>query len=155
MSGHSAVHSLKTRLAATFDRAKGIQGDPELLSDFARYLCVLLSGYLEQAIIELTLEHVRRRSNASVQKYVEARLRGFTNANSRRILNLLASFDSDWRIDMEAYLVDELKDAVDSVVNNRNAIAHGRYSGLTISRVSDYHRRVDRVIDHIAQLVAP
>src|SRR5580658_5481162 len=105
MSGRAAVHSMKTRLSATFDRAKGVQGDAELLSDFARYLCVLVSGYLEQAVIELALEHVRQRSNTSVQKYVEARLRRFTNANCQRILNLLGSFDSDWRLEMESYLV--------------------------------------------------
>jgi hypothetical protein len=155
MSGRAAVHSMKTRLSATFDRAKGVQGDAELLSDFARYLCVLVSGYLEQAVIELALEHVRQRSNTSVQKYVEARLRRFTNANCQRILNLLGSFDSDWRLEMESYLVDELKDAVDSVVNLRNAIAHGRHSGITIGRISDYYKRVDRVVDHIAELFTP
>jgi hypothetical protein len=154
MSGRAAVHSLRSRLVATFDRVKTIQ-DPEVSSDFARYLCVLVSGYLEQAVIELVLEHVRRRSGLSVQRYVEARLSSFTNANSQRLLTLLGSFDPDWRRDMEPFLVDELKDAVDSIVNLRNTIAHGRFAGVTFSRVSDYYKRVDRVVTRIADLCAP
>ena len=155
MNGRATVHSMRNRLTATFARARNIEGDGELLSDFARYLCVLVSGYLEQAVIELAMEHVRLHSNPSVQKYVEARLRSFTNANSQRLLTLLGNFDADWRLDMEVYLVDELKDAVDSIVNLRNTIAHGRPSGVTIGRVTDYYRRVDRVVDHIADLCVP
>ena len=155
MSGRRAVHSMRCRLAATFERANGAGGDAELLSDLARYLCVLVSGYLEQAVIELAMEHVRRRSDPSVQSFVDARLKSFTNANSTRLIDLLGSFSADWRNDMDKYLIDELKDAVNSVVSLRHAIAHGRHVGVTISRARDYFRRVDSVIKHIAELCAP
>jgi hypothetical protein len=140
---------------AAFDRAKAIEGDLELSSDLARYLCVLVSGYLEQAVKELALEHVRHRSHPSVQRYVENRLNLLTNVNSQRLLTLLGSFDPDWRRAMERYLVDELKDAVDSVVNVRNGISHGQSVGVTIGRISDYFDRVNRVVNRVADLCAP
>ena len=62
---------MRTSLNATFDRASGVQGNSELLSDFARYLCVLVSGFLEQAVIELAMGHVRLQSSQGVQRYVD------------------------------------------------------------------------------------
>jgi hypothetical protein len=156
MTGKAEVASLKQRLDATFQRASGIGGDAELLSDFSRYLCVLVSGFLEQSIIELVLEHVRQRSQPSVQRYVDTRLRRrFANANAQRILDLLGSFDPAWRTDLEAFLVDEYKDAVDSVIALRNNISHGRFVGLTMARVREYYERVGAVVDHVADLCVP
>lgn len=156
MTGRAEVASLRQRLDATFLRASSIGGDAELLSDFARYLCVLVSGFLEQSIVELVLEHVRQRSQLSIQRHIEARLRRrFTNANAQRILDLLGSFDVAWRSDLDAFLVDEYKDAVDSVIALRNTISHGRFVGITMTRVRDYYARVWTVVDHIADLCVP
>ncbi len=155
MTGRAEVARLKQRLDATFQRIAGVGSDLELQSDFARYLCVLVSGYLEKAVAELVLEHARRSGDPSLQRFVELRTRRFTNANTQRLQNLLGSFDLDWRQTLESFLVDELKDAVNSIVDLRNTIAHGGSVGLTYRRVSDYYVRVQRVVDRIADLCAP
>ena len=152
MTGRAQVEGEKRRLDATFKRASGVKADPELLSDFARYLCVLVSGFLEQAVIELLLEHVRLRSHESIQRYVGQRLRRFTAANAKNITELLGSFDLDWQRDLESYLVDEYKDAVDSVVSLRHTVSHGRFAGVTMASVQHYYDRVKEVVDHIADL---
>jgi hypothetical protein len=155
MTGRAEVTRLKQRLDATFDRVARVGSDLELQSDFARYLCVLVSGYLERAVAELVLEHARRSGGSSLQRFVELRTRRFTNANTERLQNLLGSFDPDWRQTLESFLGDELKDAVNSIVNLRNTIAHGGSVDLTYRRVSDYYVRVQRVVDRIADLCAP
>src|SRR5262249_46781919 len=109
MTGRAEVTRLKQRLDATFQRVAGIGSDLELQSDFARYLCVLVSGYLERAVAELVLEHARRSGNPWLQRFVELNTRRFTNANAERLQNLLGSFDPDWRQTLESFLVDELK----------------------------------------------
>ena len=50
---------MKKRLDATFERYRRLDPsvDLEVQSDFARYLCVLVAGYLETAVAELVLEH--------------------------------------------------------------------------------------------------
>ncbi len=146
---------MRSRLDATFKRASGIEEDLELLSDFARHLCVLVSGFLEQAVIELTMEHVRRQSSPSIQRYAARRLRRFTNANTQRLLDLLGSFNEDWRRELEGYIVDERKAAVDSVINLRNTISHGGVTDVTMHRVRDYYKQINRVVDHIARLCTP
>jgi len=155
MIGRAEVERQKQKLDATFQRAAGVQGEAELLSDFARHLCVLVSGFLEQAVVELVLEHVRVHSHRSIQRHVERRLRRFTNAKANRLLELLGSFDPDWRTRLENYLIDEHKDAIDGIVNLRNAISHGQFVGVTMTRVQDYYGRVKEVVDHIADLCVP
>ena len=132
-----------------------MQGEAELLSDFARYLCILVSGFLEQAVIELVLEYVRTHSQPSIHRHIDQRLRRFTNAKTQRLLELLGSFDSDWRQDLEKFIVDEYKDAVDGIVDLRNTISHGRFAGITFIRVQNYYARIKDVVDHIADLCAP
>jgi hypothetical protein len=155
MTGRAQVRREKQRLAETFKRASALKGDAELLSDFARYLCVLVSGFLEQAVIEILLEHTRQRAHGSVQKYVGQKLRRFTTANTQNITDLVGSFDPDWHRDLRTYLVDEHKDAIDSVVNNRHAVSHGRPVGITMSSVQRYYERVIEAVDHITDLCLP
>jgi len=155
MTGRAQVRREKQRLDEVFARASGVRGDPELSSDFARHLCVLVSGFLEQAVIELLLEYVRLRSHESIQRHLGQRLRRFTTANAKNITELLGSFDLDWQSDLEGYLVDEHKDAVNSVVNLRHTVAHGRFAGVTLASVQRYYDRVKEVVDHIADLCIP
>lgn len=116
---------------------------------------MLVAGFLEQAVIEIALEHIRTHAHSSVQRYVDGRLRRFTSANVQNVIELLGSFDPDWRSDLEAYLVDEYRDAVNGVVALRHTIAHGRPTGVTIASVQSYYERVKKVIDHCVQLCIP
>ncbi len=155
MTGRAEIERQKQRLDATFKRVSNVKGDTELLSDFARYLCVLVAGFLEQAVIEIALEHARTHSQPSIQRHVEKYLRRFTSANAQRVTELLGSFDSDWQKDLEDYLVDEYKDAVNSVINLRHAVAHGRYTGVTMAGVQNYYNRVKHVVEHCTDLCIP
>ena len=155
MIGRAEVARQRQQLDAVFARVSGLPLDPEILSDFARYLCILVSGYLEQSVIELAMQHVRLNARPGVQRHVEARLRRFTTANAERITQLLGTFDPDWKKDLEAFLVDDLKDAVDGIVALRHALAHGRHVGVTYIRVKDYYGRIKVVVDHIADLCVP
>ena len=155
MTGRAEVARLQQKLDDTFQRAAGAQGDLELLADFARYLCVLVSGFLEQSVRELVLEHTRKKAAPAVQRYVESRLRRFSNAKTQRLMDLFGSFDIDWRRNLEGYLVDERKAAVDSVIDLRNTISHGRHVGLTMNRVADYYAQIKLVVDHIGGICDP
>jgi hypothetical protein len=155
MTGRAHVEREKQRLDATFKRASGVKGDAELSSDFARHLCVLVYGFLEQAIIELLIEYVRVRSAEEIQRHVGQRLRRFTTASPKNITELLGSFDIDLQKRLENFLVDEYKDAVDSIVNLRQTVSHGRSAGVTMSSVQRYYDRVKDVVDYVAELCIP
>ena len=157
MTGRNEVHRLTQRLDATFARAKLLgHADSELLADFARYLVILVSGFLENALVEIVLDHARKGSRPSVQRFVQSRLKGQTNMKCQRILDLLGSLDETWRKELEGFLVDEKKDAVDSVIALRNAVAHGEHAGgVTVSRISGYYQQIQLVVRKVADLCDP
>jgi hypothetical protein len=67
----------------------------------------------------------------------------------------IGSFDADWQRDLQAYLVDEYKDAVNSVINLRHTVAHGRHTGVTMAGIQTYYGRVKDVVDHCTALCIP
>lgn len=155
MNGPARVARLRQRLDATFVRVSSVNDDPEVQSDFAKYLCVLVSGFLEYAVRELVQEHARQQSSPSVQRFVEASTHRFTNANTEKLRQLLGKFDSDWGASIESFLVDERKEAVDSVVALRNNIAHGRSVGVTYIRIKEYYEIIQKVVEEIEHLCVP
>lgn len=155
MTGKAEVSRLCQQLDATFKRAAGLNADAELLSDFARHLCVLVSGFLEQAIVELLLEYARKHSDKRVQRRIEQNLRNLTNLKTQRLIEILGSFDSEWRHDIEAFLSDEYRDALDGIVDLRNTIAHGRFVGVTMTRVQAYYGKIKAVVEEVSRLCVP
>jgi hypothetical protein len=158
LTGRAEVSRLKAQLDATFARGKKLAAtgaDLETQSDFARYLCVLVSGFLEKAVTELVLEHSRRSGGPTLQRFVEMNTQKFTNAKAEKLKTILGSFSSDWRAKLDVILVDESKAAVDSVIGLRHQIAHGGSAGVTYSRISEYYKRIQFVVDQIADICAP
>lgn len=153
MNAEREVHKLKQRLNYTLGRAPDSNTDIEVQSDFAKYFCVLVSGYLETAIKEIILDIVQQQSAPAIASYVEWKLERWTNPNCERILQLIGSFKQEWRKSTEQYLVDERKDVIDGLVKLRNKIAHGESVGTTLGQVKRYYAVVCEVVDFMLELV--
>jgi RiboL-PSP-HEPN len=67
------------------------------------------------------------------------------------VLQLVASFDPIKAGELRAEFDGEPKDAIDSVVNNRNLIAHGADVGITYVRIKRYYEDAQAVIESIAR----
>jgi HEPN superfamily RiboL-PSP-like protein len=142
------VAAHQARLEAAFQRAQSVN-DLQLQADFARYLCVLVAGYLEQATRHIMGDFAVRKAHPHIGRYVERRLKFFTNANSQKLCDLVGDFDAEARVHLEAFLAGERKDAINSVVANRHEIAHGRDVGLTLIRISEYHKHVAETVEFL------
>ncbi|WP_354678218.1 HEPN domain-containing protein [Cupriavidus plantarum] len=140
---------------ATFARAPSPNTDPEFQADFAKYLCVLVSGYLESALCALLLGFAQARSAGDVSSFVERQLGPWTNPKAEKIIDLFGSFNQDWRVNLTAYLVDQRKDSLNSLVALRHKIAHGESVGTSLSQIKSHYRIANEVIDHVADLLDP
>ncbi|GAF83742.1 unnamed protein product [marine sediment metagenome] len=69
-----------------------------------------------------------------------------------KILDLTRAFNPQWANQLEAATEGQLKDAVNSVVANRNQIAHGRDVGITYVRIKNYYEDVVEVVDLIEKM---
>lgn len=148
--GKNIVATLRAKLDATFTRIGSLStGDLEVHSDFARYLCVLVSGFVETALSELAAEHCRKRSAPTVSNYAQSQLARLQNVKTERLLQLMGSFDPKMRVEIETFIDGPRKDALDSVVDLRNKIAHGESVGVTYIRIKDYYKRISEIIDFV------
>lgn len=146
--------SLKDALDATFARASKIDpGEIELRADFARHLCVLVSGFIDQTVKNYTVEYVRKRSSETVTNHVSKSIVNLTNLKAEKLITHLLSFDPNWKPALEALIADERKAAVDSVIALRHGIAHGKPGDVTIARMRDYYAEVGTVMSGIRALM--
>ena len=144
-----AVKQHKQRLDHVFLQASAFSSTPELKSHWARYLCVLVSGFVETSIQTIFSEYAKRRSSPEVASYVESRLKRFQNPSMQRIIDLIGEFNPVWRESFEKATEGESKDAINSIVANRNNIAHGESVGITYSRIQQYYENAIKVVDLI------
>ncbi|WP_130430706.1 HEPN domain-containing protein [Rivibacter subsaxonicus] len=150
------LDAARKRLTSAFLRASELpEGALELRSDYARYLCVLVSGFVEVAVFEMAAEHCRRRASPTVSNYGISQLGKLQNIKCERLAQLLSSFDPSWRAAFEAFVGGPRSDALDSAVDLRNKIAHGESVGLTLSRVTDYRDRIVEILDFVEELFLP
>ncbi len=144
------VYSYKQRLDVLFALVQELPEDPpEVRSHWARYLCVITSGFLETSVRALYLEYARRKAHANVANFVDSELSGFQNPKMDKILDLARRFSPEWEADLRAETDGERKDAVDSIVSNRHNIAHGRNVGITYASIRQYYERALDVVDLI------
>lgn len=145
------VSRTKQRLDHLFERIRVLSDDPEIHSHLAKYLCVLVSGFLETSIRSIYGRYARTRAVPQVANYVERELSFFQNPTMGKILELVGSFNPEWEAELRAAVEGQLKDAVDSIVANRHRIAHGESVGLTFVRIKEYYRNALEVLEVIDQ----
>ena len=152
--GRHEVARRKARLESTFAAIERADLSPDLISHYARYLCVLVSGHAEQSLKELILQYSRLRSEARITKYTGTQLKRFQNVDVDKLRQLIESFDTAWWDDLEARHLDEL-DAFRSVAATRNQIAHGGDAGITLANVRQYFEQISVVLGELAKLFDP
>lgn len=143
------VVSHKQRIDALFDKVKELGDDPELIAHWSRYLCVLVSGFIEASVRTLLADYLSSRSAPEVATFAGQRLREFSNAKMNKILVLLGEFGNEYRMRIEKAVEGELKDAVDGVVSNRHLIAHGQDVGIGFGTIKQYFGKVVKAIEEI------
>ena len=144
-----AVQRQKQRLDSIFALVDKLPYEEEILSHWARYLCVITSGFFETALRILLSEYSDARANPNIAKFAKHNIRRITNMNEEKVAQILGSFSDDWCKSFEKNLSDEQKGAIDSIYANRNSIAHGDQVGITIARVKEYHGHLIQVIQWI------
>jgi hypothetical protein len=140
----------RQRLDDLFQKAKNLP-DAEVQSHWSRYLCVLVSGFLENSVRITYAEYARKRADPSVADFVESRLRQFQNPKMGTILDLAGGFSQEWRRQLERDTNGQLGESVNSIVGNRHKIAHGESVGLTLHTLIQYYGDALRVIDLLRQ----
>lgn len=143
--------SEKQRLDWLIKEASNFQGDQlELQAHWARYLCVLAAGFLENALSDVYSRYAKASANAQVSNYVEAMLVKIQNPKSSKFLDTARAFDRSWEESLATFIeVGGRKDAIDAIMANRHLIAHGKDSVISLARVKEYFKKSIEVVEFI------
>lgn len=145
----------KDRLDHLFKQTREFSADPEIESEWAKYLCVLVSGFLEVSIRSIYSQYAQSQAGPNIVNYVETQLEDFQNPKMGKILELTGAFNSEWAQKLQNAAEGELKDAVDGIVNNRHKIAHGESVEITLVRVKEYYTKAVKVVEFVENLCSP
>lgn len=150
MKNTSLVRQLQ-RLNWLIDNTRRAGGDQlELQAHWGRYLCVLVAGFLENAIGEIYSEYARRAASEPVAKYVASVVLRIQNPRAQRFIDTAKSFKPEWGEELEQFLSENgRKDAIDAIMANRHLIAHGQDAGITVVRVKDYLEKCVQALEFI------
>ena len=144
------VISYKQRLDNLFSRIEQLPPDDfELKSHWARYLCILVSGFLETGIREIYAEYAKNKATPYIVNYVVIQLKSLQNPKMEKILQLTRCFSPEWEESLRDATEGKLKDSIDSIVNIRNGIAHGEQTGITYHTIFGYYQDAVKIMDLI------
>lgn len=127
-------------------KAQEVSGDLEVQSHWARYLCVLVCGFLETAVRTTYGEYASNKAHRNVSKYVTTKLDLFRSPSMGNIIELTELFSKEWADDLGQATDGQLKDAVNSLVAVRHQIAHGKDAGISYVRVREYYQSAVKVV---------
>ena len=140
------------RLRNLISRTNLATEDIELQGHWGQYLCVRAAGFVESGLQAIYSDYAWSSSSVQVARYVNSRLEAIYNPNAQRFMDVAGSFSPTWREELQEYLQRDdglRKEALDSIMNNRNQIAHGKNVGITVHRVRDYMERCVEVLEFI------
>ena len=100
-------------------------------------------------------EYVKNKSTLQIANFVESQLDEFQNPKMEKILRLTGLFSREWESNLKKDTEGELKDSVDSIVSNRNNIAHGQDVAITYVRIKTYYQNALKVVDLIENQCNP
>lgn len=129
-SGAAARVAYRSRLT---ELAKRKIEEPEEQAHWAKYLSVLISGYLEQSVKEILLEFTASHEAIRLGHYIEATWPESRNMKTSNIKDILEQFEHSWGVRFVEWLAanDQYKSEINSLIGSRNDVAHGKEANTT------------------------
>jgi hypothetical protein len=117
---------------------------------WAKYLCILSAGFIENALSEIYISFTRNAASEPVANFTSSVLTKIQNPKCSKFIEIAAAFKPEWGNELENFVNDEgRKEALDSIMSNRHLIAHGKNSGITVARLQEYLNKSVQVVDYI------
>ena len=154
MAVQTTTNAGSGRISGVFSRAQKFSQGSEIQADYTRYLCVLVTGYIEQEIVRIVVDYVDALGNQTLSSYVSATLKHPGSMRAANILKLVESFSVVWHSQLDQKLTTRHREAIGSLYANRNLIAHGEDVNLTYLQVREYYELARDVVRFVEEVVA-
>lgn len=149
---HYRIRNQISSLDALFMTAETIS-DEEIQAHFAKYLCVKTSGLFENYIKSQIGDFADSTSAQQISKHVKAKNKHFTNIDYRKLEGFINSFSPEWWENFEKQLNADLKSSLNSIISNRNNIAHGNTDSITFRNMKTHYKNMKRIISILDSVI--
>lgn len=148
------LHSKFILVEETLIKAKANQRDPKLASMLSGYLIVYLCGVYEDCIEYLFAERAGKHKDTELQSLMGTLMdRQFRNPEYRKIKELVNALNPSHGRMMDKNVDAKSIDAINSIVSNKNSIAHGKTSNATLIDVEGYHNNAVKIFDVLEKIL--
>ena len=139
------------RLQKLFDDVQALSEARSVSADIVVqltwYLCIRTSGYLENAIQLILLDYVQSNTDdLPTQRFVEANLKHISSGYGD-IMGIVRRFSEDWKQELRDKDVQRFKPSLTTMAENRNHIAHGRDSLITLQELQSYFVHATELVE--------
>lgn len=113
----------------------------ELRADWARYICILSAGLIENSLKAIYTDYANKAASGPIASFVGKALTKILNPKFEKFSDIAATFKKDWKEELETYAsIDGRADALNSIMNNRHLIAHGKshQSNISLIQIKTY-----------------
>ncbi|MDQ0197095.1 HEPN domain-containing protein [Neobacillus ginsengisoli] len=131
------------------------EGNDLIKSHWSRYLCILTSGFIEHSLRQILISYIEKTSSRKTSSYAIKNISQFQNAKMTKIYDILKLFCNEWEEQIKEKTQGQLQEHVDSIVNNRHNIAHGKDVGISYVVISNYYKSAVSVIQIIEDILYP
>jgi len=155
-SARTQIARLRHDLDELFKRAEKLDEADELTGDIYRYICIRVSGFLEQSLAHCARSLCSQSSWGPTQRFALSWMNRTPNPRAEEILKFVQRFDDAWEAELRLVLdEDEHAQSINALLGIRNDIAHGKNQGVSRGRTLDYYAIADKVVDFLLEKFEP
>jgi hypothetical protein len=127
--------ALWERLSAEHDRYRALvpvlpPGHERVQEDYRRYLCLRCAGFLEQVTFIVLTGYLDAKSHGPALDVAKKWFRRAPNLKTQVFVDLVGKFGTTHQTRFEEFLEPPRRDILDSLLEIRNDVAHGKvFSG--------------------------
>ena len=126
----------------------------EIKSNLSRYLCILISGYTDKLFINMLIQYFSVRNGPRISRFMTQTYKHTSNLKMKKIEEILSSFDKEWANKLkECQKYDEYTAAINSITDNRNKIAHGENTTVTVKSLEDWFKKINEFFEEINKII--
>lgn len=144
------INSLITQINSLNDDGN----NDEIKSNLSRYLCILISGYIEKNFIHMLVKYFSVRNSPKIVRFITQTHKHTTNLKMKKIEDILSSFDTNWTTKLkDCQKYDEYAGAINSILDNRHKIAHGENTTVTVKSLRDWFEKINDFFEEINKII--
>ena len=130
------------------------KSDSKIASMLSSYLVVAISGIFEDCVEHLFIERVNKTNDNEIENLVKELIhQDFRNPEYAEIKKFVSYLSSKYGKDLRTKIDDKNITGLNSIVTNKNQVAHGGISNATIKDIRTYYKSALRIFEELEKIL--